>query len=285
MRSPIIKSDPFVQESRDFLDDFALVASGPGGPDNVCAASIEISERDDRLLLLRVARNGGINKEMLCRLKGIVRSVIDNISSVSEDQTREEALLEIIMRCRSSLVKHTNILERMLRFVGSHGSNQFNAPQITSPDERAESLQDIELLGLYCDATHASYMQLCRHRLKQLKELVSRISLSTIPSDSQDLAPLTKLAYQVRRSCTFKWLITYNISRLEKPFVIVPDLQGILERIEQIFRYYGAAVTLTAFLAKLQKLGRGVDQSHVYREDQDIRASFPYSCSGPLSRW
>ena len=84
MRSPSIKSkDPLAQESRDFLDDFALVASGPGGPDNVSAACIEISERDDQILVLRVARNGGINDEMLCRLKGIIRGVIENISSGS----------------------------------------------------------------------------------------------------------------------------------------------------------------------------------------------------------
>ena len=180
-------------------------------------------------------------------------------AGISEDQTREEALLEIIMRCRSRLVKHTKVLERMLRFVGSHGSNQFNAPQTISPDNKAESLQDIELLGKYCGATHESYMRLCTCRLKQLKELVSRMSLSTTPSDLQDLASLTKLAYQVRRSCSFKQLVAYNISKSEKPGIAVPDLRDIVERIGQISKFYRAAVTLTAFLAKLRKLGRDVE--------------------------
>lgn len=86
MHSPSIsREDPLGKESRNFLDDFALVASGPGGPDNVCAACMEISERDDRILVLRVARNGGINDEVLCRLKGIVGSVIEKISSGSSD--------------------------------------------------------------------------------------------------------------------------------------------------------------------------------------------------------
>ena len=79
--SGIEREDPLGQESRHFLDDFALVASGPGGPDNVSAACIEISERDDRILVLRLARNGGVNDEMLCRLKGMIRSVIENITS------------------------------------------------------------------------------------------------------------------------------------------------------------------------------------------------------------
>lgn len=149
MRSSSIKSkDHLVEESRYFLDDFALVASGPGGPDDVSAACMEISERDDQILVIRVARNGGINDEMRCRLKGIIRSVIENINSgMSENHAREEALLEIIMRCRSRLAKHTKVLERMFRFVGSHSFNQFNAPQTVFPDDKAESLQDIELLG------------------------------------------------------------------------------------------------------------------------------------------
>ena len=180
-------------------------------------------------------------------------------AGISEDQTREEALLEITMRCRSRLVKHTKVLERMLRFVGSHGSNQFNAPPTPSPDNKVESLQDIELLGKYCGATHESYMRLCKHRLKQLKELVSRILLLTPPSDLQDLASLTKLAYQVRRSCSFKQLVAYNITKLGKPGIAVPDLRDIVERIGQISKFYRAAVTLTAFLAKLQKLGIGVE--------------------------
>ena len=178
---------------------------------------------------------------------------------MSEDHTREEALLEIMKRCRSRLVKHTRILERMLRFVGNHGSNQFSAPQTIFPEDEAESLQDIELLGRYCSATHDSYMRLCTHRLKQLKELVAGISLSNPPSALQDLASLTKLAFEIRRSCSFKKLVAYNISRSENPGVAVPELRDIVERIGQISKFYRAAVTLTTFLGKLQNLGIGVE--------------------------
>jgi len=180
-------------------------------------------------------------------------------AGMSEDQTLEKALLEIIMRCRSRLVKHTKVLERMLRFVGSHGFDQFNAPPTTFATDKAESVQDIELLGEYCDATHVAYMDLCKHRLKQLKELVIGISPSTTPSVSHDLASLTKLAYQIRRSCSFKQLVAYNISKSKKPGVAVPDLRDIVERFGQISKFYRAAVTLTAFLAKIQKRGIGVE--------------------------
>lgn len=82
MHAPSIeRNDPLDQESRDFLDDFALVASGPGGPDNVSAACMEISEKDDQVLVLRVARNGGINNEIICRLRDTIRSMVENITA------------------------------------------------------------------------------------------------------------------------------------------------------------------------------------------------------------
>ncbi len=189
---------------------------------------------------------------------------------MSEDHTREEALLEIMKRCRHRLVKHTRVLERMLRFVGNHGSNQFSEPQTIFPEDEAESLQDIELLGNYCGATHDCYMRLCKHRLKHLKELVAGISLSNPPSALQDLASLTKLAFQIRRSCSFKKLVAYNISKSEKPGVAVPELRDIVERIGQLSKFYRAAVTLTTFLGKLQNLGISVEVKATSTEKIEI---------------
>ena len=86
MRSPSIeRKDLLGQESRDFLDDFALVVSRSGGPDNISAACMEISENDDQILVLRVARNGGMSDEMLCLLRGTIRSIIENITAGSSD--------------------------------------------------------------------------------------------------------------------------------------------------------------------------------------------------------
>ena len=180
-------------------------------------------------------------------------------TGMSEDHTREEVLVEIMERCRSRLIKHTKVLERMLRFVGNHDPNRSSALQAMSPKDEAESLQDTELLGNYCAATHDSYMQLCKHRLKQLKQLVAGILLSNPPSALQDLASLTKLAFQIRRSCSFKKLVAYNISKSEKPGIAVPELRDIVERIGQISKFYRAAVTMTTFLGKLQRLGIGLE--------------------------
>ena len=178
---------------------------------------------------------------------------------MGEDHTREEALVAIIKRCRSHLLKHTKILERMLRFVGNQGSNRLISPRPIFPEDEAESPQDVELLGNYCGETFDSYMQLCKHRLKRLKELVAGILISNPPSALQDLVSLTKLAFQIRRSCSFKKLVAYNISRLERPGIAVPELRDIVERIGQISKFYRAAVTLTTFLGKLQRLGIGLE--------------------------
>lgn len=57
-----------------FLDDFALAVSGPGGPENVSAVCIEI-EPIHEVVVLRVARNAGLNKEVLCHLESITNTM------------------------------------------------------------------------------------------------------------------------------------------------------------------------------------------------------------------
>lgn len=73
------------------------------------------------------------------------------------------------------------------------------------------------------------------------------------------LASLTKLAYQVHQSCSFKQLIEYNISKSEKPDIVIPELKDIVQRLEQIFKFYRAAVTLTTFITKLLKVGKCIE--------------------------
>ena len=69
---------PLATEARDFLDDFALVAAGSGGPENVSATCMELSGEDDLAVIVRVARNEGVSDEMLCSLRNIVKEVIES---------------------------------------------------------------------------------------------------------------------------------------------------------------------------------------------------------------
>ena len=91
----IERKDALTRESRAFLDDFALVASGPGGPDNVSAVCMETSERDDQTLVLRVARNGGLNDEMISGLRSIIRSMTESVTAGSSDQISHGPALRV----------------------------------------------------------------------------------------------------------------------------------------------------------------------------------------------
>ena len=99
----------------------------------------------------------------------------------------------------------------------------------------------------------------CQNRLKQLKRLALSISLSTTPVVLQDLVALTKLAYQVRRSFSFKQLVEYNISKSEKSGIPVPGLRDIVERLGQISKFYRAADTLTTYMSQLLNLGKCIE--------------------------
>ena len=60
------------QMARDFLDDFALVAAGHGGKDNVCASCMEI-RNEDQIVTLRIAKNDGVDEQTLRGLEGLAQ--------------------------------------------------------------------------------------------------------------------------------------------------------------------------------------------------------------------
>ena len=71
---PTDQADQLLQMTPDFLNDLALVASGRGGPDNVTATCLELSD-DGQKHTLRVARNGGGHDDFLAGMKDIITTV------------------------------------------------------------------------------------------------------------------------------------------------------------------------------------------------------------------
>ena len=63
-------------DTRAFLDDIALVASGGGGADNVTAACLEVSDCNDRTLVIRLARNDGTNENTLSHVNTMLTEII-----------------------------------------------------------------------------------------------------------------------------------------------------------------------------------------------------------------
>jgi len=75
---PHSKDDLSRQMICNFLDDFALVASGAGGKNNVSAVCMEAGDQD-QIITLRVARNESVDDQMLLELNRITRLMTTGI--------------------------------------------------------------------------------------------------------------------------------------------------------------------------------------------------------------
>ena len=73
---PPEKLDSLATEARAFLDDFALMTVGSGGPKNVSAACMELNKEGDLALVVRVARNEGVSDDMFHNLRSTINEVI-----------------------------------------------------------------------------------------------------------------------------------------------------------------------------------------------------------------
>ena len=62
---------------QDFLGDTALIAAGSGGKDNVTATCIEYGPgwENGRLVVIRVARNAGMNRRDLQEMQSLCDSI------------------------------------------------------------------------------------------------------------------------------------------------------------------------------------------------------------------
>lgn len=67
------------QMVRDFLDDFALVAAGNGGKDNVSATCIETRDQD-KIVTVRVAKNEALDERTKMALNRLARLMTKSIS-------------------------------------------------------------------------------------------------------------------------------------------------------------------------------------------------------------
>lgn len=71
---PTNQAEQLLRMTPDFLNDLALVASGQGGPNNVTATCLELSD-DGQKHTLRVARNSGSHGDFLAGMKDIITTV------------------------------------------------------------------------------------------------------------------------------------------------------------------------------------------------------------------
>lgn len=173
-------------------------------------------------------------------------------------QGQDDIFSKILSRCSGRLMKHIKALESMLQSVHGRNNQELSSLPFAPGDSSTECSQDIESLGEYCEATHESYMHISKDRLKRLKELVSNVVVLKDTTRRHELRSLVKVAYDVRRSGSFKNLIGLNLVRPKNSRSAFPSVSAIVHRIGQISKFYRCAVTLTFAAAKILELGKAI---------------------------
>lgn len=105
---------------------------------------------------------------------------------------------------------------------------------------RSESRADIETLGDYSSSTHEEYKQLATNRWRMMVDLVEQVKDDSSPEAVEALA---RLAYEVRRSDTFRSLLEILFQQQRY------DVSRILDKIGKISKFFRSAVTLTRVAA------------------------------------
>jgi OTT_1508-like deaminase len=166
---------------------------------------------------------------------------------------QQEILLEILRRCRGRLSKHIERFTNELKAAGCRPNGQFETPTFSIEGEKLESSQDIERLGIPCPENHSLYMEMCKDRLIEVRNLCSKLACSSDDSSLEHMVVLTRLTYDIRRSSSFKQFLQHNIQRTRRPAAITSILGHLIERAGKISRFYRAAITFTAVGTRLLK--------------------------------
>ena len=95
--NPTDQVDTLLQMTPDFLDDFTLVASGRGGPDDVTAACLELSD-EGQTHILRMARNDGRSGDILEGVRDIITTIFNGFSTGLVSPRAENRLFHLRMR-------------------------------------------------------------------------------------------------------------------------------------------------------------------------------------------
>ena len=101
-------------------------------------------------------------------------------------------------------------------------------------------------------------MRLCEERVRQLKRAAAEVIHSPTIGELKGLVDLSRLAYSVRRSSSFKHFLRANLNRRPEPGISLPTMPKIIERLGKISKIYRAALTMNDFVAKIKELGQRI---------------------------
>ena len=119
--------------------------------------------------------------------------------------------------------------------------------------DHSESAEDIKELGEYCESTQAAYLQKQSHRLCEIQRLTAEV-IKPGGCSNKDLEDLTNFAYAVRKSSTFRYLVSHRIPQSTNPRNPVPRVSKIVQRLGQLSKYSRAGLSIAKHMKKLVEL-------------------------------
>lgn len=137
----------------------------------------------------------------------------------------------VTMKCYARIYRSTVLLNELFDSV----STPLKAPPAYSPSTRhRESKEDIDDLGDYCADTHLQYVSLSQHRWVDIVALVQQISSG---GTQQNVKSLVRLAYHVRQSASFRYLLDASSTRGHN------QITKIIEKLGKISWFYSSTLT------------------------------------------
>ncbi|CZT13562.1 uncharacterized protein RAG0_17055 [Rhynchosporium agropyri] len=223
--------------ARHFLDDFALIAAGPGGASNVTAACLELSQSNEDVITIRVAKNEDFNlqaRQRLSQITAIMNQVRERDLSIAMAQ---DLCFELVAEgCRSRISKQIEGQNGLWNLV-----HQFCTPsqqlglivdsQTTVPPAepgKTGTSRDINL------DENDDAERLAKSHWTEIRELIDKLHVTT---DLEAIKQLARLAYDVRHSISFRNLVRTQC-QLQK------QSSQILERMGKVAKFFRSAVSL-----------------------------------------
>ncbi|KAK5074495.1 hypothetical protein LTR70_010225 [Exophiala xenobiotica] len=272
------------QHSDAFLDDIALIASADGGRDNVAAACLERDVHEPSGLIVRIARNEGLNEDLRTDLQEIVdmakcwwqnSAPLDNV-----DVTKAEAvstmplpgqsasggrvLRKVVQVCAGRVKKHVSGLLGELRHSQCLEVSRCKPSVYKAGTSAIESRSDTALIGAYCKGNHMRYARLINQRMNTLRILCSNVE-QTRANDISDLCEVVWTAYTLRHSSLLQYWLQTNLRLTTKSTTLASLIDDIIKRVGKLSRFFRAVV-------EVSKISNSEVDELQYRSEADLRA-------------
>ncbi|EXJ91774.1 hypothetical protein A1O3_00324 [Capronia epimyces CBS 606.96] len=267
------------QSLRNFLDDVALVAAGPGGKDKVAAVCLErewqTAEKSGLSLCLRVARNEGFDEQACSQLQHLLDQALqdsvrgggagvagshatvdgdgdgDGQLAVPPDQRPGPLLESIVCACRTRLEKHASRLLGQLKHAQCRAVGKCSPPAYCALSQVTERAEIVDLFGPYGAHTHARYMAHVARQLDELRHLCDETDKDAATVSPATWCRVSTVAYQCRGSGTLRLYLKENLGLKAKVGVLDTMVDEIVERIGKLARFCRAGHTIAMFAAWL----------------------------------